>query len=407
MANTRTSLLKTNARSSILNDVAPAQNQDIPQRPIQNKDANKPVTAEQLQQAGAVNSNQGIDRNNPTAVQSAREPLSMPQGNDQQQAPASPEQDRIMNMTRQQLDSFRRGPGLTNEQKQLADEAAFRYMEGSHPLSQDAAMFSSAVDPNTPQYAAQQRQTFQEGMTRAAQNRLTPQEISARGGFDQVVVPLAMPQRPSASPLQQSPATRPTLSFEAWAKQKGYDISGLKPEELNPLRSGYNVAVLQSNNARALQNTLSGNQATAPAGTQQRTFPASPSAIPVRSSAPAQQPAQRLSFDEQMLQTARDRNASPESRAQATAWIQVQRLQNNPRFANLNRLFQQEYRNRIRQESTRLAGVRKASNWNRRLMNYNGDRSRLRALQQGDPYSKIAIYQEILKDPRFARLNFE
>lgn len=356
MANTRTSLLKTNARSSILNDVAPAQNQDIPQRPIQNKDANKPVTAEQLQQAGAVNSNQGIDRNNPLAVQSAREPLSMPQGNDQQQAPASPEQDRIMNMTRQQLDSFRRGSGLTNEQKQLADEAAFRYMEGSHPLSQDAAMFSSAVDPNTPQYAAQQRQTFQEGMTRAAQNRLTPQEISARGGFDQVVVPLAMPQRPSASPLQQSPATRPTLSFEAWAKQKGYDISGLKPEELNPLRSGYNVAVLQSNNARALQNTLSGNQAPTPAGTQQRTFPASPSAIPVRSSAPTQQPAQRLGFDEQMLQTARDRNASPESRAQATAWIQVQRLQNNPRFANLNRLFQQEYRNRIRQESTRLAG---------------------------------------------------
>lgn len=407
MANTRTSLLKTNARSSILNDVAPAQNQDIPQRPIQNNDANKPVTAEQLQQAGAVNSNQGIDRNNPTAVQSAREPLSMPQGSDQQQVPASPEQDRIMNMTRQQLDSFRRGSGLTNEQKQLADEAAFRYMEGSHPLSQDAALFSSAVDPNTPQYAAQQRQTFQEGMTRAAQNRLTPQEISARGGFDQVVVPLAMPQRPSASPLQQSPATRPALSFEAWAKQKGYDISGLKPEELNPLRSGYNVAVLQSNNARALQNTLSGNQATAPAGTQQRTFPASPSAIPVRSSAPAQQPAQRLGFDEQMLQTARDRNASPESRAQATAWIQVQRLKNNPRFANLNRLFQQEYRNRIRQESTRLAGVRKASNWNRRLMNYNGDRSRLRALQQGDPYSKIAIYQEILKDPRFARLNFE
>lgn len=407
MANTRTSLLKTNARSSILNDIAPAQNQDIPQRPIQNNDANKPVTAEQLQQAGAVNSNQGIDRNNPTAVQSAREPLSIPQENAQQQTLASPEQDRIMNMTRQQLDSFRRGSGLTNEQKQLADEAAFRYMEGSHPLSQDAAMFSSAVDPNTPQYAAQQRQTFQEGMTRAAQNRLTPQEISARGGFDQVVVPLAMPQRPSASPLQQSPATRPALSFEAWAKQKGYDISGLKPEELNPLRSGYNVAVLQSANARALQNTLSGNQATAPAGTQQRTFPASPSAIPVRSSAPAQQPAQRLSFDEQMLQTARDRNASPESRAQATAWIQVQRLQNNPRFANLNRLFQQEYRNRIRQESTRLAGVRKASNWNRRLMNYNGDRSRLRALQQGDPYSKISIYQEILKDPRFARLNFE
>lgn len=407
MANTRTSLLKTNARSSILNDIAPAQNQDIPQRPIQNNDANKPVTAEQLQQAGAVNSNQGIDRNNPTAVQSAREPLSMPQENAQQQTLASPEQDRIMNMTRQQLDSFRRGSGLTNEQKQLADEAAFRYMEGSHPLSQDAAMFSSAVDPNTPQYAAQQRQTFQEGMTRAAQNRLTPQEISARGGFDQVVVPLAMPQRPSASPLQQSPTTRPALSFEAWAKQKGYDISGLKPEELNPLRSGYNVAVLQSNNARALQNTLSGNQVATPAGTQQRTFPASPSAIPVRSSAPAQQPAQRLSFDEQMLQTARDRNASPESRAQATAWIQVQRLQNNPRFANLNRLFQQEYRNRIRQESTRLAGVRKASNWNRRLMNYNGDRSRLRALQQGDPYSKIAIYQEILKDPRFARLNFE
>lgn len=407
MANTRTSLLKTNARSSILNDVAPAQNQDIPQRPIQNNDANKPVTAEQLQQAGAVNSNQGIDRNNPTAVQSAREPLSMPQGSDQQQVPASPEQDRIMNMTRQQLDSFRRGSGLTNEQKQLADEAAFRYMEGSHPLSQDAALFSSAVDPNTPQYAAQQRQTFQEGMTRAAQNRLTPQEISARGGFDQVVVPLAMPQRPSASPLQQSPATRPALSFEAWAKQKGYDISGLKPEELNPLKSGYNVAVLQSNNARALQNTLSGNQAPTPAGTQQRTFPASPSAIPVRSSAPTQQPAQRLGFDEQMLQTARDRNASPESRAQATAWIQVQRLQNNPRFANLNRLFQQEYRNRIRQESTRLAGVRKASNWNRRLMNYNGDRSRLRAIQQGDPYSKIAIYQEILKDPRFARLNFE
>lgn len=407
MANTRTSLLKTNARSSILNDVAPAQNQDIPQRPIQNNDANKPVTAEQLQQAGAVNSNQGIDRNNPTAVQSAREPLSMPQENAQQQTLASPEQDRIMNMTRQQLDSFRRGSGLTNEQKQLADEAAFRYMEGSHPLSQDAALFSSAVDPNTPQYAAQQRQTFQEGMTRAAQNRLTPQEISARGGFDQVVVPLAMPQRPSASPLQQSPATRPALSFEAWAKQKGYDISGLKPEELNPLRSGYNVAMLQSNNARALQNTLSGNQAATPAGTQQRTFPASPSAIPVRSSAPTQQPAQRLGFDEQMLQTARDRNASPESRAQATAWIQVQRLQNNPRFANLNRLFQQEYRNRIRQESTRLAGVRKASNWNRRLMNYNGDRSRLRALQQGDPYSKIAIYQEILKDPRFARLNFE
>lgn len=407
MANTRTSLLKTNARSSILNDVAPAQNQDIPQRPIQNNDANKPVTAEQLQQAGAVNSNQGIDRNNPTAVQSAREPLSMPQGSDQQQVPASPEQDRIMNMTRQQLDSFRRGSGLTNEQKQLADEAAFRYMEGSHPLSQDAALFSSAVDPNTPQYAAQQRQTFQEGMTRAAQNRLTPQEISARGGFDQVVVPLAMPQRPSASPLQQSPATRPALSFEAWAKQKGYDISGLKPEELNPLRSGYNVAVLQSANARALQNTLSGNQAAAPAGTQQRTFPASPSAIPVRSSAPAQQPAQRLSFDEQMLQTARDRNASPESRAQATAWIQMQRLKNNPRFANLNRLFQQEYRNRIRQESTRLAGVRKASNWNRRLMNYNGDRSRLRSLQQGDPYSQIAIAQEILKDPRFARLNFE
>ena len=28
---------------------------------------------------------------------------------------------------------------LLQLQKQLADEAAFRYMEGSHPLSQDAA----------------------------------------------------------------------------------------------------------------------------------------------------------------------------------------------------------------------------------------------------------------------------
>ena len=148
-------------KQKTMDEVLPKTNPDIPLRPMNNNDPNKPVDAKEMNTIAAANSNHGI-KNPPASAAPAAAQSPSPYGR-----------------------------GIT---------------EPATP---------GAVDPNSAAYAAQQRATYAAGMQQAAAGKLSAEDRLMLRGVDQNIsrgqmptISPAMPTRATATPRRATATPR-------------------------------------------------------------------------------------------------------------------------------------------------------------------------------------------------------
>lgn len=399
---------KGTTQQKVLNELNPSTPPGIPQRVATNTDPTKPVTQEQLQPIAAQNSNEKVQA--PQATPGNLPAMGVPQGMPTPAATVGNEVAAVafdtqvtpkpMEMSRAELDQYRKQSGLTPEQKKEADAIAFKWMEGSMP--QQKGQFPGAVDPNSPQYAQQQQTTYQGLMQRAATEGLTVSETASKFGGDFMYkVNTGTPGMPGttaapsiATRLATSPAAAGTkantaldTAFQNYLGDRYEKFKTLPPEKQQALKSQW---VARATKAGLLNQ---GVQASGAQGTGNQGLNAPSSSAPIKTAG------QR---DEQMLRIAQDTTAAPEAREQAQAYINVKRMWANPAFAAEKKAFQQAERNWLRAERNFFKNT-----LNRRDPRYKDRYRDYRNFQRGDARTKLAVYTQLLKNPRFASLGYK
>ena len=359
-------------KQKTMDEVLPKTNPDIPLRPMNNNDPNKPVDAKEMNTIAAANSNHGI-KNPPASAAPAAAQSPSPYGR-----------------------------GIT---------------EPATP---------GAVDPNSAAYAAQQRATYAAGMQQAAAGKLSAEDRLMLRGVDQnisrglmPVISPTMPTQATATP-RQATASAPTASpdtstagFYAHAEKmlgpEKYKVFMSMPEaQRNTIYSKFVES--RTKNAPA-----AGTAAGATAGTTTATpaagttaapsgsrFPASalPSGnAPVPTSVPT---TAGTGTAENMLRTLRDDTASPEARAQAQTYLRVRTMYAQP----------EKYGKEIKTlEKLERAKMKELSNLFRNRLNIRDPRfarqyALYQALRKKDPQARLALYTELMKGPEFTHLDF-
>lgn len=353
-------------KQKTMDEVLPKTNPDIPLRPMNNNDPNKPVDAKEMNTIAAANSNHGIKNPPASAAPTAA------------QSPSP------------------YGRGIT---------------EPAVP---------GAVDPNSAAYAAQQRATYAAGMQQAAAGKLSAEDRLMLRGVDQNIsrgqMPVISPTMPTqtATP-RQAKASAPTASpdtstagFYAHAEKMlgpdKYKVFMSMPEaQRNAIYSKFVES--RTKNAPAA-GTAAGTAAGATAGTTAAPsgsrFPASalPSGnAPVPTSVPT---TAGTGTAESMLRTLRDDTASPEARAQAQTYLRVRTMYAQP----------EKYGKEIKTlEKLERAKIKELSNMFRNRLNIRDPRfarqyAQYKALQKKDPQARLALYTELMKGPEFTHLDF-
>lgn len=349
-------------KQKTMDEVLPKTNPDIPLRPMNNNDPNKPVDAKEMNTIAAANSNHGI-----------KNPPASP-------APANVQMDERMPR------------GIT---------------EPAVP---------GAVDPNSASYAAQQRATYAAGMQQAAAGKLSAEDRLMLRGVDQnisrgqmpVISPTmptqtATPRRAKASAPTASPDTS-TAEFYAYVEKK-LDSEKFKtfmsmPEaDRNAIYSKFVES--QTKNAPAPGTTAvpAARTTAAPSGSR---FPAS--ALPSgNSSIPTSVPTTAgTGTAENMLRTLRDDTASPEARAQAQTYLRVRTMYAQP----------EKYGKEIKTlEKLERAKIKELSNMFKNRLNIRDPRfarqyAQYQALRKKDPQARLTLYTELMKGPEFTHLDF-
>lgn len=357
-------------KQKTMDEVLPRTNPDIPLRPMNNNDPNKPVDAKEMNTIAAANSNHGI-KNPPASAAPAAAQSPSPYGR-----------------------------GIT---------------EPAVP---------GAVDPNSAAYAAQQRATYAAGMQQAAAGKLSAEDRLMLRGVDQNIsrgqMPTISPSMPTqATTPRQATASAPTASpdtstagFYAHAeKMLGPDkfkiFMSMPEAQRNAIYSKYVES--QTKNAPAAGATAgatAGTTAVATAGTTAAPsgsrFPASalPSGnAPVPTSVPT---TAGTGTAETMLRTLRDETASPEARAQAQTYLRVRTMYAQP----------EKYGKEIKTlEKLERAKIKELSNMFRNRLNIRDPRfarqyAQYQALRKKDPQAKLTLYTELMKGPEFTHLDF-
>ena len=358
-------------KQKTMDEVLPKTNPDIPLRPMNNNDPNKPVDAKEMNTIAAANSNHGI-KNPPASAAPAAAQSPSPYGR-----------------------------GIT---------------EPAVP---------GAVDPNSAAYAAQQRATYAAGMQQAAAGKLSAEDRLMLRGVDQNIsrgqmptISPTMPTQATATP-RQATATAPTASpdtstagFYAHAeKMLGPDkfktFMSMPEAQRNAIYSKFVES--RTKNAPAV-GTAAGATAGTAAGVAARTtaapsgsrFPASalPSGnAPVPTSVPT---TAGTGTAESMLRTLRDDTASPEARAQAQTYLRVRTMYAQPG----------KYGKEIKTlEKLERAKIKELSNMFRNRLNIRDPRfarqyALYQALRKKDPQAKLTLYTELMKGPEFTHLDF-
>lgn len=351
-------------KQKTMDEVLPKTNPDIPLRPMNNNDPNKPVDAKEMNTIAAANSNHGIKNPPASAAPTAA------------QSPSP------------------YGRGIT---------------EPAVP---------GAVDPNSAAYAAQQRATYAAGMQQAAAGKLSAEDRLMLRGVDQNIsrgqMPVISPTMPTqtATPRQATASTgskgsAPTASpdtsmagFYAYAEKKlgpeKFQIFMNMPEaDRNAMYSKFVES--QTKNAPAAGATA--GTTAAPSGSR---FPAS--ALPSgNSSIPTSVPTTAgTGTAENMLRTLRDETASPEARAQAQTYLRVRTMYAQP----------EKFGKEIKTlEKLERAKIRELRNMFRNRLNIRDPRfarqyAQYKALQKKDPQARLALYTELMKGPEFTHLDF-
>lgn len=395
-----------------LNQGTPA---GIPQRVATNTDPTKPVTPKQLEPIAAANSNEAVkplNQGTPTAPATALQGMPMTPaatvGNEIAAASFNvavaprPEE-----MTRSQLDVYRQQKGLTPEQKKEADAVAFKWMEGSMP--QQKGQFPGAVDPNSAQYAQNQQGTYQALAQRAATQGLTTSEkASMLGGDFAYRINQGTPGMPGAITPGVSIASRLAAS-QAGAGTKAatsmdtkfQEYLGNNLEKFNQLPAAKQQALKSAWMESATKAGLL-NQGT-PAGAPGSVTPAvGGSRLQGLPGTGDQTVGSGSARDAQMLKLAQDTTASPQAREQAATYINVKRMYANPKFAEEKKAFKQAERNWLKTEANFFK-----NHLNRKDPRYKDRYRDYKNFQKGDARTKLMVYTELLKHPRFASLGYK
>ena len=367
-------------KQKTMDEVLPKTNPDIPLRPMNNNDPNKPVDAKEMNTIAAANSNHGI-KNPPASA-----------------APA-------------------------------AAQSPSPYGRG---ITEPAVL--GAVDPNSAAYAAQQRAAYAAGMQQAAAGKLSAEDRLMLRGVDQNIsrgqmptISPAMPTQATATP-RQATATAPTASpdtsmaaFYAHAEKllgpdKFKAFMSMPEAQRNAIYSKFvesrtKNAPAAGTAAGATAGTAAGATAgttaagatagttAAPSGSR---FPASalPSGnAPVPTSVPT---TAGTGTAGRMLRTLTDDTASPEARAQAQTYLRVRTMYAQPEkygkeikiLEKLERAKIKELRNMFRNK------------WNIRDPRFARQYAQYQALRKKDPQARLALYTELMKGPEFTHLDF-
>lgn len=349
-------------KQKTMDEVLPKTNPDIPLRPRNNNDPNKPVDAKEMNTIAAANSNHGIKNPPASAAPTAA------------QSPSP------------------YGRGIT---------------EPAVP---------GAVDPNSASYAAQQQATYAAGMQQAAAGKLSAEDRLMLRGVDQNIsrgqMPVISPTMPTqtATPRQataSAPAASPdtsTAGFYAHVEkllgpEKFQIFMNMPAADRNAMYSKFVES--QTKNAPAAGTAAGATAGTtaAPSGSR---LPASalPSGnAPIPTSSPT---TAGTGTAENMLRTLRDDTASPEAKAQAQTYLRVRTMYAQPEkfgkeiktLEKLERAKRQELRNMFR---NRL---------NIRDPRFARQYAQYKALQKKDPQARLALYTELMKGPEFTHLDF-
>jgi hypothetical protein len=361
-------------KQKTMDEVLPKTNSDIPLRPMNNNDPNKPVDAKEMNTIAAANSNHGI-KNPPASAAPAAAQSPSPYGR-----------------------------GIT---------------EPAVP---------GAVDPNSAAYAAQQRATYAAGMQQAAAGKLSAEDRLMLRGVDQNISRGQMPTISPAMPTQatgstaskgstaSAPATGPdtsTAGFYAHAEKllgpDKYKVFMSMPEaQRNAIYSKFvesrtknapGAGATAGTTAAPSGNVPAARTTTAPSGSR---FPASalPSGnAPVPTSVPT---TAGTGTAESMLRTLRDDTASPEARAQAQTYLRVRTMYAQP----------EKFGKEIKTlEKLERAKIKELSNMFRNRLNIRDPRfarqyAQYQALRKKDPQARLTLYTELMKGPEFTHLDF-
>ena len=357
-------------KQKTMDEVLPKTNPDIPLRPMNNNDPNKPVDAKEMNTIAAANSNHGI-KNPPASAAPAAAQSPSPYGR-----------------------------GIT---------------EPAVP---------GAVDPNSAAYAAQQRATYAAGMQQAAAGKLSAEDRLMLRGVDQNI---SRGQMPTISPSMPTQATGSTASKGSTASadpdtsmarfyghvakllgaEKFQTFMAMSDADRNAMYSKFVES--QTKNAPATgtattpaARTAAGATAGTTAAPSGSRFPAS--ALPSgNSSIPTSVPTTAgTGTAETMLRTLRDETASPEARAQAQTYLRVRTMYAQPEkfgkeiktLEKLERAKIQELRNMFRNRH------------NIRDPRFARQYAQYKALQKKDPQARLTLYTELMKGPEFTHLDF-
>lgn len=357
-------------KQKTMDEVLPKTNPDIPLRPMNNNDPNKPVDAKEMNTIAAANSNHGI-KNPPASAAPAAAQSPSPYGR-----------------------------GIT---------------EPATP---------GAVDPNSAAYAAQQRATYAAGMQQAAAGKLSAEDRLMLRGVDQNISRGQMPAISPAMPTQATGSTAskgsaPTASpdtstagFYAHAEKmlgpEKFKVFMSMPEaQRNAIYSKFvesrtkNVPAAGTATTPAARTAAGATAGTtaAPSGSR---FPASalPSGnAPVPTSVPT---TAGTGTAENMLRTLRDDTASPEARAQAQTYLRVRTMYAQP----------EKFGKEIKTlEKLERAKIKELSNMFRNRLNIRDPRfarhyAQYQALRKKDPQARLTLYTELMKGPEFTHLDF-
>ena len=353
-----------------MDEVLPKTNPDIPLRPMNNNDPNKPVDAKEMNTIAAANSNHGI-KNPPASAAPAAAQSPSPYGR-----------------------------GIT---------------EPAVP---------GAVDPNSAAYAAQQRATYAAGMQQAAAGKLSAEDRLMLRGVDQNI---SRGQMPTISPSMPTQATGSTASKGSTASagpdtsmarfyghvakllgaEKFQTFMAMSDADRNAMYSKFVES--QTKNAPATgtattpaARTAAGATAGTTAAPSGSRFPAS--ALPSgNSSIPTSVPTTAgTGTAETMLRTLRDETASPEARAQAQTYLRVRTMYAQPEK------FGKEIKTLEKLERAKIQELR---NMFRNRLNIRDPRfarqyAQYQALRKKDPQAKLTLYTELMKGPEFTHLDF-
>lgn len=336
-------------KQKTMDEVLPKTNPDIPLRPMNNNDPNKPVDAKEMNTIAAANSNHGIK--NPPA--SAAPAAAVPGAVDPNSAAYAAQQ--------------------------RATYAAGMQQAAAGKLSAEDRLMLRGVDQNI---SRGQMPTI---------SPATPRQATAT------------PRRATATAPTASPDTS-TAGFYAHAeKMLGPDkfktFMSMSEAQRNAIYSKFVES--RTKNAPAAGATAGATAGTtaAPSGSR---FPASalPSGnAPIPTSVPT---TAGTGTAETMLRTLRDDTASPEARAQAQTYLRVRTMYAQP----------EKFGKEIKTlEKLERAKIKELSNMFRNRLNIRDPRfarqyAQYQALRKKDPQTRLTLYTELMKGPEFTHLDF-